>query len=59
MQSEKKSSHGGARQGSGRKPDPIPKIYVQIRLTVEQWDKLKRLGGSKWVAERLDNIRAR
>lgn len=53
---ETKNRHGGLRTGAGRKPDLIPKIYVQLRLTIEQRDKLKRLGGSKWVAERLDNI---
>lgn len=52
-----KTRHGGARPGAGRKPDPVPKVNVQVRLTEEQRDKLKRLGWSKWLAERLDNIR--
>lgn len=48
---------GGCRAGAGRKPDSEPRIYVRIRLTKAQHEKLKALGGSKWVAVQLDNIK--
>lgn len=47
-------ARGGARPGAGRKPDQEQKIYVRIRLTPEQRKKLKQLGGSKWIGERID-----
>ena len=52
---EKKSNRGGARKGAGRKP--IVKgggVHAYITLTPEQKEKLKALGGSRWVARMLD-----
>lgn len=44
---------GGARPNAGRKPG-VEKRTVQIRLTAEQHEKLKKLGGSKWIAEQIE-----
>ena len=54
---EKKSNRGGARKGAGRKP--IVKgggVHAYITLTTEQKERLKALGGSRWVAMMLDCI---
>lgn len=32
----------------------MTKKTVQIRLTAEQHEKLKKLGGSKWIAEQIE-----
>lgn len=47
------------RVGPGRKPlkqgeDTVP---VNIRMTTGQRDKLLRLGGAKWVRDRIDKAR--
>lgn len=52
-----KAKHGGAGRGQGRKPlapgeDTVP---VTIRMTGEQKEKLKRLGGAQWVRTRIDD----
>ena len=40
-------THGGARKGAGR---PTADTHeVTIRLTRDEHEKLKKLGGSKWV----------
>lgn len=51
-----KAKHGGAGRGQGRKPlapgeDTVP---VTIRMTNDQKEKLKRLGGAPWVRARID-----
>lgn len=40
---------GGAMPGAGRKPDPVPTMAVELRLTVDQRKMLKALGGSPWL----------
>ena len=50
------AKHGGAGRGQGRKPlapdeDTVP---VTIRMTDTQKEKLKRLGGPKWVRAQID-----
>lgn len=46
--------HGGAREGSGQKPKGTK--LVGIRLTPEKHDLLNRLGGSKWIDQKLGKI---
>lgn len=55
----KKEQRGGAREGSGRKPlkDGVATVPVVTRMTVDQRDKLKRLGGAPWVRERIDKAK--
>lgn len=55
MEDEKKETkkNGGRRPGAGRKPDAVPKSYVQVRLTDEERAILKALGGSKWLQQIL------
>lgn len=48
------ATHGGARKGSGRKPKGTK--LVGIRLTPKKHDLLNRLGGSKWIDQKLENI---
>lgn len=48
------TTRGGARKGSGRKPKGTK--LVGIRLTPEKHDLLNRLGGSKWVDQKLGKI---
>lgn len=50
------TTHGGARKGSGRKPKGTK--LVGIRLTPEKHRLLNRLGGSKWIDQKLENIMA-
>ena len=47
---------GGARPGGGRKPMSPDGYAVRINLTMtrQQREKLKRLGGSAWLREKLD-----
>lgn len=54
-----KSGHGGARTGAGRKPlNPgEPLKPVAVRLTGAQREKLKRLGGSPWVRNKIDQAK--
>lgn len=51
---EKKSNRGGARKGAGRKPIVKGGVHMTITLTPEQKEKLKALGGSRWVAGMLN-----
>lgn len=53
------TKRGGAREGAGRKPlDPEGvTVPVTIRMTGRQRDKLARLGGPKWVRERIDRAK--
>jgi hypothetical protein len=43
----------------GRPPIPADERLVvrSLRLTAEQWDKLARLGGVKWLRERINKAR--
>lgn len=56
-----KSKRGGAREGAGRpegstKPDK--KKSITVRLTPEQREKLKALGGAKWIRKIIDDASA-
>jgi hypothetical protein len=55
----KKTSRGGSREGSGRKPlkTGAATLAVPIRMTAEQKAKLKRLGGPPWVRSKIDKAK--
>jgi len=44
-----------SKRRAGRPPIPEEDRLVgrNIRLTLEQWDKLARLGGAAWLRERI------
>jgi len=46
-------SRGGARPGAGR-PSIGPRVRVELRLSPEHTEKLKRLGGQKWIEQAID-----
>ena len=49
-------ARGGAGRGQGRKPlsHDAPTVPVSIKMTLNQRDKLQRLGGPSWVRERIN-----
>ncbi|KXU39011.1 hypothetical protein AXE65_10820 [Ventosimonas gracilis] len=49
----KTSGRGGARPNSGPKPSGIERKKVTVYLTQQEHEKLKALGGSKWLREML------
>lgn len=49
-----KKKWGGARKGAGRKPIVKDGVHMTITLTPEDREKLKALGGSRWVAGMLN-----
>lgn len=51
---EIKRGRGGAREGAGRKPYETKRSYVKVRLSAEEHDKLRKLGGSKWLVEQIE-----
>ena len=55
-----KTTHGGAGRGQGRKPvaEGQPTVTVSLRMTEGQRDKLQRLGGAKWVRQRIDKAKS-
>lgn len=48
---------GGAGRGQGRKPlsEGEAMVPVTVNLQPTQRDKLKRLGGGRWVREKIDS----
>lgn len=53
--SDTKKPHGGPGRGQGRKPlVDGPKQSFQVRLSQEQREKLRRLGGAKWIRKKID-----
>lgn len=48
------STHGGKREGAGRKPSGTK--YFAIRLTPEQHKIFQSLGGSTWIQTKLEKI---
>jgi len=56
-----KSTHGGAREGSGRKPlrAGVQTIVVTIRATPEQRDKFNALGGPEWFRRAVERAKLR
>jgi hypothetical protein len=55
----KKLGRGGAGRGQGRKPisEDSPTIPVTIKMSLEQREKLQRLGGAPWVRARIDKAK--
>ena len=53
MSSKSKSTHGGARPGSGPKP-PEPKVRRSIGLSERQWAIYDARGGNDWLRTDLD-----
>ena len=51
---------GGAGRCQGRKPisEGHPTVTVSLRMTEVQRDKLQRLGGAKWVRQRIDKAKS-
>jgi len=49
-----RQSNGGPRPGAGRPPVPAPVVPVNIRMTAQQREKLRLLGGAKWVRSQID-----
>ena len=49
-------THGGRREGAGRKPSGH--VPSTVRLTPEQTETLKKLGGSAFLRSLLDGIKA-
>ena len=57
--SEMSSNRGGPGRGQGRKPLATGEetVTVSLRVTVAQREKLDRLGGAKWVRDRIDRAK--
>lgn len=55
----KTSKHGGAGRGQGRPPVKPGQetVTVSLRMTPTQREKLERLGGARWVRERIDRAK--
>lgn len=53
-----RQSNGGARPGAGRPPAPNPVVPVNIRMTRDQREKLRKLGGAKWIREQINKALA-
>lgn len=51
-----KPKRGGPNRGQGRKPVKPGEetITVSLRMTKTHREKLKRLGGAKWVREQIE-----
>lgn len=54
-----KTSRGGARPGSGRKPlvEGEALAPVTIKMSATQREKLARLGGAPWVRQKIDKAK--
>jgi len=44
MESGRKSGHGGAREGAGRKPVALKTVMKSVKLTPELWERARRIG---------------
>jgi len=53
------TNRGGAGRGQGRKPVKTGEetITISLRVTAAQREKLERLGGAKWVRDRIDRAK--
>lgn len=47
-------THGGKREGAGRKPSRIKRKTVNISLYLHHIKALKELGGSKWIQKQIE-----
>lgn len=54
------TKRGGAGRNQGRKPvaEGQPTVTVSLRMTEGQREKLQRLGGAKWVRQRIDRAKS-
>lgn len=54
-----KKKVGGARLGSGRPriAEGLLTVPVMIKMTEAQREKLRRLGGARWVRDRIDKAK--
>jgi len=52
-ENDKTSGRGGARPNSGPKPCGIERKPTTVYLSDQEREKLKKLGGSKWLREIL------
>ena len=59
MQATNSTGRGGAGRGQGRKPlaEGVETVVVTLRMTPDQREKLERLGGPKWIRDRIDKAR--
>ena len=50
------NKRGGAGRGQGRRPlkPGAQTVTVSLRMTTEQREKLERLGGAKWIRDKID-----
>ena len=53
------NKRGGPGRGQGRPPVKAGEetITISLRMTPAQREKLERLGGAKWVRERIDRAK--
>lgn len=53
------AKRGGPNRGQGRPPVQAGEetITVSLRMTSAQREKLERLGGAKWVRDRIDRAK--
>jgi len=51
----RRDRRGGARPNSGPKPSGIKRKPTTVWLSQQEREKLKELGGSKWLRETLTN----
>lgn len=59
MTEKKKGTWGGRREGAGRPATGKSTKCYPVRLEVEDYEKLKRLGGAKWIREQIQNANER
>ena len=54
------AQRGGAGRNQGRKPvaEGETTVTVSLRMTEGQRGKLQRLGGAKWVRQRIDKAKS-
>lgn len=52
-------TRGGVGRGQGRPPVKVGEetVTVSLRMTKAQREKLERLGGAKWVRDRIDRAK--
>jgi hypothetical protein len=55
------NKRGGPGRGQGRPPVKAGEdtVTVSLRMTPAQREKLERLGGAKWVRERIERAKER
>lgn len=54
---ENHGSHGGRREGAGRKP--LGRIQTRLQLTTEEAGLIKQLGGSAFIRTLLEKIKTK